>query len=157
VSRVAPATFPGGLWLLIHRPALLAGMGGHTTPRKEHTVTDPKDAKNGVKTLGIKLPPELHAQFALVAQLDEINLTVAILRAVELYVATKRAEPDFAERAAAALAEIQREADSRRAAIEGLFGASPEAAAGDEAASTEKATSPTKPATSRSRKAGTEG
>ncbi|WP_326955143.1 hypothetical protein [Amycolatopsis sp. NBC_01286] len=113
-------------------------------------MTDP-NAKNGVKTLGIKLPPELHAQFALVAQLDEINLTVAILRAVELYVATKRAEPDFAERAAAALAEIQKEADSRRAAIEGLFGTSPGEAAAEEP------TSPAKPAAGRSRKAGTEG
>lgn len=77
---------------------------------------------NGVKTLGIKLPSELHAQFALVAQLDELNLGDAVLRAVELYVQTKRSEPDFAARAAAALEEIEREAKTRRDAIEGLFG-----------------------------------
>ncbi|MEC3979530.1 hypothetical protein [Amycolatopsis sp. H20-H5] len=94
-------------------------------------MTDP--SKNGTKTLGIKLPPGLHAQFSLVAQLDGINLTVAILRAVEQYVAHKQAEPDFAKRAAQALAEIEEEAAARKAAIEGLFGNTspevPEAAA----------------------------
>lgn len=83
-------------------------------------MTEPKG--NGVKTLGIRLPNELHAQFALVAQLDRLNLTDAILRAVEFYVETKRSEPDFAKRATDALAEIEREANSRRAAIEALLG-----------------------------------
>lgn len=82
-------------------------------------MTDPR---TGVKTLGIKLQPELHAQFTLVAQLDGLNLNDAMCRAVELYVETKRAEADFAERAAAALEEIEREAASRRGAIQALFG-----------------------------------
>jgi hypothetical protein len=99
-------------------------------------VTDLKDtAKNGVKTLGIRLPAELHAQFALVAQLDDLNLTDAILRAVELYVETKRAESGFAARAAAVLEEIEREVAARRAAIQGLFGT----ASDTQNASTEKA------------------
>jgi hypothetical protein len=98
-------------------------------------VTDPKDTRNGVKTLGIRLPAELHAQFALVAQLDDLNLTDAILRAVELYVETKRAEGDFAARAAAVLEEIEREAAARRAAIQGLFGTAGET----KSAPTEKA------------------
>ncbi|MEV5717318.1 hypothetical protein AB0L41_25795 [Amycolatopsis mediterranei] len=85
-------------------------------------MTDPK---NGTKTLGIKLPPGLHAQFALVAQLDNISLNVAVLRAVEQYVANKQSEPDFAKRAADALAEIEAEAAARKAAIEGLFGETP--------------------------------
>jgi hypothetical protein len=81
------------------------------------------EARNGgVKTLGIKVPDALHAQFALVAQLDGISLGDAALRAVELYVSTKKAEPDFAQRAQAALAEIEREAAARRGAIQGLFG-----------------------------------
>ncbi|MCA1670746.1 MAG: hypothetical protein LC799_00585 [Actinobacteria bacterium] len=81
-------------------------------------MTDPSK----VKTLGIRLPDELHTQFVLVAQLDGLSLTDAIRRAVELYVQTKRSEGDFAERATAALEEIEREAASRRSAIEGLFG-----------------------------------
>jgi hypothetical protein len=82
----------------------------------------------GVKTLGIKLPDELHAQFALVAQLDELSLTDAMRKAVELYVAAKQSAPDFAARAAAALEEIEREAAARRGAIQALFGQSAPAA-----------------------------
>lgn len=81
-------------------------------------MTDPSK----VKTLGIRLPDELHTQFALVAQLDGLSLTDAIRKAVELYVQTKRSEADFAERAAAALEEIEREAASRRSVIQALFG-----------------------------------
>lgn len=89
-------------------------------------MSEPKSG--GVKTLGIKVPDSLHAQFALVAQLDEISLGDAAVRAVELYVTTKKAEPDFAARAQAALEEIEREAAARRGAIQGLFGeGSPEA------------------------------
>jgi len=109
-------------------------------------MTDPKDTRNGVKTLGIRLPGELHAQFALVAQLDGLSLTDAILRAVEHYVDTKRNESDFAERAAAVLAEIEREAAARRAAIEGLFGQT-----------TDQDTATNKPTGTRTRKTGAEG
>lgn len=83
---------------------------------------EPKSDAKGVKTLGIRLPDDLHSQFALVAQLDGLNLTDAIRRAVEFYVDAKRSEADFAERASQALAEIQREAESRQAAIQALFG-----------------------------------
>lgn len=85
-------------------------------------MAEPKNG--GVKTLGIKVPDSLHAQFTLVAQLDGISLGDAALRAVELYVETKRAEDDFAARAQTALEEIEREAAARRGAIQGLFGGS---------------------------------
>ncbi len=89
----------------------------------------------GVKTLGIRLPDELHAQFALVAQLDGLSLTDAVKRAVEFYVEHKRAEGDFAQRAAQALEEIEREAAARRGAIQALFGSggSPAQAVGADA------------------------
>lgn len=85
-------------------------------------MTDPNGRNGGVKTLGVRLPGELHAQFALVAQLDELNLGDAVVRAVEHYVEAKRSEPDFAERARRALEDIEREAAARRGAIQGLFG-----------------------------------
>lgn len=91
-------------------------------------MTEPSG--KGVKTLGIKLPPGLHAQFTLVAQLDGISLGDAALKAVELYVEQKRSESDFAARAQAALEEIEREAAARRGAIEGLFGRSAQATDG---------------------------
>lgn len=83
---------------------------------------EPTNGKTGVKTLGIKLPDDLHAQFALVAQLDELSLTDAMVRAVRLYVETKQNEPDFAARATSKLEEIEREAAARRGAIQALFG-----------------------------------
>lgn len=125
-------------WPVAAQPhsASRADLSGHTNT-EEVAVSEPR---NGVKTLGIKVPDALHAQFALVAQLDGISLNDAALRAVELYVASKRQEPDFAARAQAALEAIEREAAARRGAIEGLFG------------TTEQATSISKPTGSRSRK-----
>jgi hypothetical protein len=117
--------------------------------RHNHTEEDVMSEPRGVKTLGIKLPDALHAQFTLVAQLDGISLGDAALRAVELYVSTKRQEPDFAQRAAAALEEIEKEAQARRASIEGLFGTNAEEVA--------EAAGAAKPATSRSRKSAAEG
>jgi hypothetical protein len=76
----------------------------------------------GHKTLGIKLPDELHSQFSLVAQLDELSLGDALRKAVELYVSTKQAQPDFAARAQTALEAIEQEAAARRGAIQALFG-----------------------------------
>src|SRR5215470_2940880 len=84
------------------------------TPRR-FRMSDPRNS--GVKTLGIKVPDALHAQFALVAQLDGISLGDAALRAVELYVSTKKAEPGFAARAQAALEEIEREAAALRSQL----------------------------------------
>jgi hypothetical protein len=95
-------------------------MAGRTSSLEVSPMTEPKNS--GAKTLGVKLPAELHAQFALVAQLDGLSLNDAVLRAVELYVESKRAAGDFAARATAALDEIEREAAARRAAIEGLLG-----------------------------------
>src|SRR6266498_2881718 len=83
-------------------------------------MSEPKNA--GVKTLGLRLPDALHAQFAPVSQLDGMSLGDAAVKAVEQYVETKRSEPGFAERAQAALEEIERETAARRGAIQGLFG-----------------------------------
>lgn len=85
--------------------------------------------RGGVKTLAIRLPDELHAQLVLVAGLDGISLTDAIRQAIEGLIERKRGEGDLAARAASALAEIEREATVRRAAIQSLFGSSESAPA----------------------------
>jgi hypothetical protein len=77
---------------------------------------------SGVRTLGVKIDDNLHAQFSLVAQLDDLSLNDAVKKAVELYVETKQKAPDFATRAQAVLEEIEREAATRRGAIQALFG-----------------------------------
>ncbi len=91
----------------------------------------PEPRNGSVKTLAIRLADDLHAQLSLVAQLDELTLTDAIRRAIEEFIERKRAEGDFAARAAAMLEEIDREAATRRQSIEALFGTAgpPDAAA----------------------------
>jgi hypothetical protein len=86
-----------------------------------------------VKTLGVKLNDGLHAQFALVAQLNGLSLNDAVLAAVQAWVDSNRQQADFAERAAAALAAIEAEAQARRGAIQALFGeeAPPSPSSGD--------------------------
>lgn len=92
-------------------------------------MTEPTMRTPGVKTLGVKIPDELHSQFSLIAQLNELSLNDAVLRAVQEYVDRNKSEADFAEQAAAVVAEIEREAAARRGAIQALFGTSPEASA----------------------------
>ncbi len=83
------------------------------------------ESTNGVKTLGVKLKGDLHAQFTLVCQLEGLSLADGVIQAVEQYVTAKQAEPDFQQRAAEVLAEIEREAEQRRTAIQSLLGGQP--------------------------------
>jgi hypothetical protein len=104
-------------------------MTGRISTEEVAVMSQPQ---GGVKTLAIRLEGDLHAQLSLVAQLDNLSLTDAIRKAIEEYIERKKAEPDFAARAAAMLDEIDREAQARRIQVEALFGkgeTSPEDAA----------------------------
>jgi ribosomal protein L12E/L44/L45/RPP1/RPP2 len=80
---------------------------------------------DAVKTLGVKLKGDLHAQFTLVAQLEGLSLADAVIQAVEQYVTAKQSAADFQQRAAAVLDEIEREAQQRRDAIQSLLSGQP--------------------------------
>lgn len=89
----------------------------------------PEDqAPNGgkVKTLAIRLEPELHAQLSLIAQLRGSTITDEIRQAIEAHIVATKAAPELANKADAVLEEIEREAASRREAIATLFGSSSE-------------------------------
>ena len=88
----------------------------------------------GVKTLGVKLPDELHARFVLIATLEKLSLADAVVQAVELYIEHKRGQGDLAARAAEAAEEIERAATMRRDALHALFG--PQAGTPDQPAPT---------------------
>ncbi|WP_460528096.1 hypothetical protein [Flindersiella endophytica] len=99
-------------------------MAGRTNT-EEDSVSEPTSGRGtGIKTLALRLPDAIHARFALVAQVEDLSLADAGLKAVELYVAQKQQEGDFAAKAQAIVDEIEREAEARRSAIQGLFGAS---------------------------------
>jgi len=79
------------------------------------------NARGGVKTLAIRLEPELHAQLTLVAQLRSSTITDEIRTAIEAHIARAVADPGFAAQATDVLADIERDADARRAAISNLI------------------------------------
>jgi predicted DNA-binding protein len=79
-------------------------------------------SRGGVKTLAIRLEPDLHAQLSLIAQLRSSTITDEIRQAIEAHVAAVTGSSEFAERSEELLAEIEREATARRAAIATLLG-----------------------------------
>lgn len=97
------------------------GMDGRIST-EEVLMTEAQGGASGTKTLGIKLPDEVHAQLVLIASLDKLSLTDAIRQAIDYYIERKRGEGDLAARAAHAMEEIEREARLRREALTSLFG-----------------------------------
>jgi hypothetical protein len=91
------------------------------------TMTEAQGAQ-GFKTIGVKLPDDVHAQLVLIASLDGMSLTDAIRQAIDGYIERKKGEGDLAARAAQALDEIEREAAQRRDALHALFGQHAQAA-----------------------------
>ncbi len=83
---------------------------------------DNGSAKAGVKTLAIRLEPDLHAQLSLIAQLVGSTITDEIRAAIEAHIAAVKANPDLAGKADGVLEDIEREAATRRNAIATLFG-----------------------------------
>ncbi|WP_285728212.1 hypothetical protein [Psychromicrobium xiongbiense] len=79
-----------------------------------------------VKTLGIQLEPELHAQLSMIAQLRGGNLKEEILQALAAHVETAKNSGTLQAQAEAAAAEIEREATARREALASLMGTTPE-------------------------------
>ena len=79
----------------------------------------------GVKTLAIRLEPDLHAQLSLIAQLRGSTITDEIRTAVEAHITSAKTAPELAAQAASVLEDIARQAVTRREAIATLFGTGP--------------------------------
>ncbi len=79
-----------------------------------------------VKTLAIRLEPDLHAQLSLIAQLRNRTITDEIREALAAHVAAVKAQPELVSRADDVLEAIERETSARRAAISSLFGDVPD-------------------------------
>ena len=78
-----------------------------------------------MKTMAIRLEDDTSAQLTVLAQLEGTSVADLIRQAIERLIEDKRSHADLAGRAQAVLADIDREALARKAAIETLFG-SPE-------------------------------
>jgi predicted DNA-binding protein len=86
---------------------------------------DSGTTKGSVKTLAIRLEPELHAQLSLIAQLRDSTITDEIRQAIEAHIVSVKATPELAAKAGGVLEDIEREAVARRTAIATLFGDNP--------------------------------
>jgi hypothetical protein len=86
------------------------------------SIPDSSSAKSGVKTLAIRLEPDVHAQLSLVAQLRGNTITDEIRTAIETHIAAVKTTPELAGKADHVLEEIERDAAVRREAIATLFG-----------------------------------
>jgi predicted DNA-binding protein len=95
------------------------------TRTEEVAMSTPDTSPNrngGVKTLAIRLEPDLHAQLSLIAQLRASTITDEIRQAIEAHIVVAKTAPELAERADTALEDIERDAAARREAIATLFG-----------------------------------
>src|ERR1700728_2330851 len=75
-----------------------------------------------MKSLAIRLEEDQHAQLGMIAKLEELTLTDAIRQAIDQWIESKRSNPELQARAEAVLADIDREAATRRGAIASLLG-----------------------------------
>jgi predicted transcriptional regulator len=79
------------------------------------------------KTLAIKLEDDTHAQLTILAQLEEMPVSDALKQAVDGYITSKRSQPELKARLESVLADIERDAATRRDAITSLFSDSEQA------------------------------
>ncbi|MFR9772426.1 hypothetical protein [Nocardia sp. SC052] len=86
-------------------------------------MSTPDQQSRSVKTLGVKLEPDVHAQLSFIAQLREGTITDEILIAIRAHIERAKDDPELRSRAEEVQAEIEREAAARRQAISTLFAA----------------------------------
>jgi hypothetical protein len=77
--------------------------------------------KNGFKTLGIRFQPALHTQMTVIAQLRGRSFQDEVIAASEAHIAQAKSDPALVTRIRAAIADIDRDAASRRDALAALF------------------------------------
>lgn len=76
-----------------------------------------------IKTLAIRLDPDLHARITILARLTGVSVTDAIRVAIEKHVDVMASDPAVAAKASELRAQIAKDADDQQAAIQALFGA----------------------------------
>lgn len=75
------------------------------------------------KTLAVRITDEMRAQLDILAQLTGRTVTDEIRRALESWIAQSKSDPTVLKQAEAVRAEIEREAQTRRNAIDSIFDA----------------------------------
>lgn len=74
-----------------------------------------------MRTLAVRISDDLRAQLDLIAQLNDRSVTEEIRLSLEDWIERSKSDPNVLKRAETVRAEIEREATTRRNAIEAIF------------------------------------
>jgi len=87
----------------------------------EQSRPTPAGSSGQLRTLAVRITEELRAQLDIIAQLTGRTATEEIRLALEYWIEKTRADPAILKKAEAVRAEIERDAETRRKAIEAIF------------------------------------
>ena len=87
----------------------------------EHSKPTPAGSSGQLRTLAVRITEELRAQLDIIAQLTGRTATEEIRLALEYWIEKTRSDPAILKKAEAVRAEIERDAETRRKAIEAIF------------------------------------
>jgi len=93
-----------------------------------------------LRTLAVRITEDLRAQLDIVAQLTGRTATEEIRLALEHWIERVKSDPTMLQKAAKVRAEIERKAETERAAIAAIFGADGSAEAAELESTTRSAT-----------------
>lgn len=74
-----------------------------------------------IKTLAVRLSEDVRAQLDIIAQLNDRTVTDEIRLAIEAWIEKTKSDPNVLQRAQFVRDEIEREAATKRGAIEAIF------------------------------------
>lgn len=77
-----------------------------------------------MRTLAVRISEDLRAQLELIAQLNDRSVTEEIRIGLEDWIERSKSDPKVLQRADTVRAEIEREAATKRGAIEAIFASS---------------------------------
>jgi predicted DNA-binding protein len=101
-----------------------------------------------LRTLAVRISEDLRAQLDILAQLTGRSATEEIRLALEHWIEKTKSDPEILKKAAQVRAEIERKAQTERAAIAAIFGGD---GATDAGAGAGEGTSPPRPAARRAK------
>lgn len=88
-------------------------------------MSQPDNGNGGVKTTAIRFSPDRHARLTLIVQLRNSSLQDEVMKAVDAHIAAAKNDPALQELVEQAQADIEREAQERRATLATMFEAAP--------------------------------
>ncbi|MEC5152452.1 ribbon-helix-helix protein, CopG family [Cryobacterium sp. GrIS_2_6] len=82
-------------------------------------------ASSQMRTLAVRITDDLRAQLDVIAQLNDRSVTEEIRVALENWIERSKSDPQVLKRAETVRADIEREAQTKRNAIEAIFAKEP--------------------------------